>query len=63
MNPLKRVISRFFEDLEARRCPYCGKRIERAEQEGKCVYFRPCGHHMGRGLADDLNRVWAEEEA
>lgn len=37
-------------------CADCGAKITRARQVGRCAYAEPCGHRIGQGSADAINK-------
>lgn len=51
---VKAILHAFFEARDNWVC-WCGQPIEEEEQVGRSVYYRPCGHRMGQGIARGKN--------
>lgn len=45
------AIAEYFERLTAGLCPFCGVKIEKQVQVGRCVYAEPCNHRLYQGRA------------
>ena len=45
----QKQIAKFFKNLANDKCPHCGAIIEKKDQDGRCVYAKPCGHRLYQG--------------